>query len=223
MKVVWVVLIALGALLALGLVVFLLFRRGPDLSSYLPLKEPRLAHLDNERVLEVEFSGPADTIVQKAYGVLFKAYYSAKRGAKGPAMKPPKARYAALAELLSSPGALGAQGGGESGLKAGDWSGAVAIPVPEGFDLPEGKGVGQGMTARTAVWDYGEVAEILHLGPYETEAPTIRTLTDFISAQGLKIVGEHEEEYLRGPGMLFVAPKDYWTIIRYRVEKARNN
>ena len=221
MKVVWIVLIALGALLALGLIVFLLLRRGPDLSSYLPLKAPRVAHMDSERVLEVEFSGPADTIIQKAYGVLFKAYYAAKGSPKGPAMKPPKARYAALAELLASPGAQGALGGGESGLKAGDWSGAVAIPVPEGFALPEGKGAGQGMTARTAVWEYGEVAEILHLGPYETETATIRALNDFISAQGLKIVGEHEEEYLRGPGMPFVTPKDYWTIIRYRVEKAR--
>lgn len=27
-------------------------------------------------------------------------------------------------------------------------------------------------------------------------------------------------EYLRGPGMPFVSPKDYWTIIRYRVMKA---
>ena len=36
------------------------------------------------------------------------------------------------------------------------------------------------------------------------------------------MVGEHEEEYLRGPGMFSKGdPEKYLTIIRYRVKKAK--
>lgn len=218
MKAQWIILIVLGGLLVLGLAAYLAFRKGPDLSSYLPLKEPRLTRKEDERVLEVEFSGPADTIIPKAYSVLFKAYYGAKGSPKGPAMKPPKARYAALADF-----GLDARSVAE--LKAHDWSGAVAIPIPEGLALPdtkpEAEQVAAPLVAKTAVWEYGDVAEILHLGSYETEPPTIKKLLDFIAAQGYAIVGDHEEEYLKGPGMFGVSPKDYWTIVRYRVRKAR--
>jgi hypothetical protein len=112
---------------------------------------------------------------------------------------------------------------------AHDWKGAVAIPIPADLSVPEavpeGKPNAEGMFARAGTWDYGEVAEILHLGSYESESPTIAKLEGYIHAQGYRIVGEpatylHEEEYLKGPGMTFVSPKDYWTIIRYRVEKA---
>jgi effector-binding domain-containing protein len=65
------------------------------------------------------------------------------------------------------------------------------------------------------------VAEILHVGPYRTEQPDIERLLQFISANGYRAVGEHEEEYVKGPGMLFAGdPEQYLTIIRLRVEKA---
>ena len=52
------------------------------------------------------------------------------------------------------------------------------------------------------------------------ETPTIEKLKKFIDNNGYKIIGAHEEEYLRGPGMFFKGnPNKYWTIIRYRVEK----
>lgn len=57
------------------------------------------------------------------------------------------------------------------------------------------------------------VAEILHLGPYSAEGPTIKKLHAFIKAQKLRIAGPHEEVYLSRPG-----PKAK-TIIRYRVKK----
>ncbi len=57
------------------------------------------------------------------------------------------------------------------------------------------------------------VAEILHIGPYNAEEPTIKKLHAFISGQKLKIAGPHEEVYLSRPG-----PKAK-TIIRYAVKK----
>jgi effector-binding domain-containing protein len=215
MKAQWIVLIILGCLAVLGAAFFLVFKKGPDLSSYLPLKEPRISRRERERVLEVEFSGPAETVIKRAYSVLFKSYFGLKGSPKGPAMKPPKARYKTPAV---------AEGSADTRLKeflAHDWTGSVAIPIPEGLSVADRKADADGMVARVGTWEYGEVAEILHLGPYETEPPTIKRLLDFIGAKGYKTIGDHEEEYLKGPGMAMVSPRDYWTIIRYRVEKAR--
>jgi effector-binding domain-containing protein len=220
MKAQWLILIIVGCVLVLGLVFYLVSRKGPDLSSYLPLKEPRISRREKDRVLEVEFSGPADTVIKKAYALLFKTYFALKGSPKGPAMKPPKARY----EVPASKDQAGAKNSNEERLNefmAHDWKGSVAIPIPEGLAVGERKPNADGMVARVGTWDYGEVAEILHLGSYETEPPTIKKLQEYIDAAGYKVVGDHEEEYLKGPGMAMVKPKDYWTIIRYRVVKAK--
>ncbi|HET7838626.1 MAG TPA: hypothetical protein VFL04_02615 [Rectinemataceae bacterium] len=214
MKTQAIVLLGLVGLAVLGLLVWLFFLKGPDLRPYLGLKEPRARTMGPERVLEVEFSGPADTAIPQAFGQLFKTYYSLKGSPKGPAMKPPKARYRIPAD--SGPGA-------EERLrefKNHPWTGSVAIPLPDSVELPAEKAGAGGAVARVGTWDYGEVAEILHLGSYDTEPATIQRLEDFMKAKGLKPIGDHEEEYLKGPGMPLVSPKDYWTIIRYRVAKA---
>lgn len=57
------------------------------------------------------------------------------------------------------------------------------------------------------------VAEILYVGPYSSEDPTIRKLHGFITAQKYTISGPHEEVYLTRPG-----PKAK-TIIRYVITK----
>lgn len=58
------------------------------------------------------------------------------------------------------------------------------------------------------------------MGPYNAEQPDIERLLNFIKSQGYRVVGDHEEEYVKGPGMLFAGdPKNYLTIIRLRVER----
>ncbi|MEK7637305.1 MAG: GyrI-like domain-containing protein [Patescibacteria group bacterium] len=59
------------------------------------------------------------------------------------------------------------------------------------------------------------VAEILHIGPYSAEGPTIKKLNRFIALEGYRITGPHEEVYLSRPG-----PKGK-TIIRYRIKQKR--
>ena len=63
-------------------------------------------------------------------------------------------------------------------------------------------------------WEYGTVAEILHLGPYSEEGPTIERLHKFIEESGYEIAGVHEEEYLTRPDA-----KVQKTVIRYEVRK----
>jgi hypothetical protein len=76
------------------------------------------------------------------------------------------------------------------------------------------------MPVAIATWAYGDVAEILHVGSYSTEQPDIERLRAFIDSQGYRVVGDHEEEYVKGPGMIFAGdPDTYLTIIRLRVKK----
>lgn len=206
-----VAVIVAGALALIGLAVFLVMGKKPDLSSYLPLKEPRIVRKDREFVLEAKASGDSAVAVKQAFSALMKSYYSLKGVPKGgPAMKVPKARYV-FAIDLSMPATERFKA-----IEGQPWSVAAAIPVPEGTVLTE--------TARKAgatlgYWEYGDTAEILHLGSYDSETATIERLEAYIKDQGFTRAFDHEEEYLRGPGVGFVKPADYWTIVRYRVEK----
>lgn len=50
-------------------------------------------------------------------------------------------------------------------------------------------------------WEYGEVVEVLHVGPYDQEEPALAALREFVASQGYQVVDGHEEEYVRGPTM----------------------
>ncbi|MEW6104621.1 MAG: GyrI-like domain-containing protein [bacterium] len=94
------------------------------------------------------------------------------------------------------------------------------MPVSETAQLPDNFKQTPNMKIEIKEWEYGDVAEILHIGPYSEETPTIEKLHNFIKENGYKVIGEHEEEYLKGPGMFGKGnPKKYYTIIRLRVAK----
>ena len=60
------------------------------------------------------------------------------------------------------------------------------------------------------------------LVPIARNNPPIQRLTGFIAAHGYRAAGEHEEDYVRGPGMIFAGnPGNYLTIIRLHVEKVQ--
>ena len=48
-------------------------------------------------------------------------------------------------------------------------------------------------------WREGRCAQVMHIGPYSEERPTIERLHAFIAAQGLKPRGAHHEIYLGDP------------------------
>jgi len=62
----------------------------------------------------------------------------------------------------------------------------------------------------------GRVAQVLHLGPYATERPTIERLHAAIAEAGLRPRGRHHEIYLGIPGK--GAPEKLRTILRQPVE-----
>jgi hypothetical protein len=61
----------------------------------------------------------------------------------------------------------------------------------------------------------GRAAQILHIGPYSAEEPTIKKLHNFIAAQGLNLSGKHHEIYLSDPNRS--APERLKTIVRQPV------
>lgn len=61
-------------------------------------------------------------------------------------------------------------------------------------------------------YNEGLSAQILHVGPYGVEEPTIRLLHDYIAAEGYKRRGHHHEIYLSDPRR--TDPSKLKTIIR---------
>ena len=93
-----------------------------------------------------------------------------------------------------------------------EWLIIAGIPVPDDTrSLPQKE---PGTEVRLETWEYGTVAQVLHLGPYDQETQTIKRLHEFVAANGYEIVGPHEEEYLSRPDAEVTR-----TLIRYQVKK----
>ena len=167
------------------------------------LKQPKISTKKNQKMLVVEAKGDPNVIGGRAFGLVFQLYYSLQETPKGPIQDFPRARWP---ESLQSPKA--------------EWTGLYALPVPETVTQLPPYQPREGLKASLATWEYGEVAEILHLGPYSREEPTLKQLREFIREQGYVTIGGHEEEYIIGPTVNAKGdPEKDVTILRYQVQK----
>ncbi len=93
-----------------------------------------------------------------------------------------------------------------------EWTHIIGLPIPgDTTSLPQKVA---GTEVKLETWQYGTVAQILHLGAYDQEEATINRLHKFIEESGYEIAGIHEEEYLTSPDTKVVK-----TLIRYEVRK----
>ena len=93
-----------------------------------------------------------------------------------------------------------------------EWTHMIGLPIPEDTtSLPQKL---PDIEVKIETWHYGTVGQILHLGPYDQEGPTIERLHKFIEESGYEIAGDHEEEYLTRPDAKVVK-----TLIRYPLRK----
>lgn len=69
---------------------------------------------------------------------------------------------------------------------------------------------------RIGAFEEGRAAQIMHLGPYDAEAPTIERLHAGIAAAGLRARGAHHELYLGDPRRS--APARLRTLVRQPVD-----
>ena len=67
-------------------------------------------------------------------------------------------------------------------------------------------------------WSEGLCAQVMHIGPYAAEGPTIERLHTFIADQGLKMRGAHHEIYLGDPRT--AKPENLKTVLRHPVHPA---
>ena len=193
-KIFWSWLVA--AIVILSAAAFLL-RRQPDLSRYEELVQPRITNMNSQWMLVVRERGNPNLAAKHAFRLLFKTYYRYADKHEKKNFKAPRARWP-LINLQ------------DTSMKT--WEGQYGIPVSDSFPVPKEDGV------KLEKWEYGSTAEILHKGSYASEPATVQKLIRFIEDHRYQIIGEHEEEYLRGPGMFFRGnPGGYLTIIRYRV------
>lgn len=173
---------------------------GPDLDSYQTLLTPRITTIPDQTMLSVTVTGDPAITGKTAFSALFKTYFKLNKADRvGEAI--PRARWP---KSFDSP--------------RDEWVGIYGMPVAESVTaVPEHESA---VPLLVEKWAYGEVAEILHHGSYATETGTIERLYQFITDQGYRISGPHEEVYLKGPGMFGPGnPEKYQTIIRYQVEK----
>jgi hypothetical protein len=171
-----------------------------DLSEFDYLLTPQISDKPAQKMLVVEVKGDPNKSGKEAFGQLFKSFYALKKEYRTIKMAPPRARWPFSFNEPKE-----------------EWIGKYALPLPDEVEqLPQSDKISS--TMRLEIWYGGKVAEILHLGSYGKETATIEKLMAFIEAQGYQISGDHEEEYLKGPGMFSKGnPKKYRTIIRYEV------
>jgi hypothetical protein len=139
-----------------------------------------------------------ETVFKALYGAVYALKFALKKRGVEFKVAAPRARWFA--------------GEGWQDVPRDQWEAAWAIPVPNGTTELEQKL--PDVPVRLETWEYGTAAQILHIGTYAEEEPTIKRLHEFIAEQGYEIIGAHEEEYLSRPGA-----KTQKTEVRYQVAK----
>jgi hypothetical protein len=171
--------------------------------EYAYLDQPQISERPTERMLVVEAHGDPNRTAGPAIASLYKAFFSLHGKGLWLKMPAPRARWPQLPNTALA-----------------DLTGLFALPLPEGVDGLPAKPPTTHFPVRLETWEYGPVAEILHHGGYRNEGPTLARLYQYVTAQGYTLLGPHEEEYLKGPGMFGPGnAKTYLTILRYRVVK----
>lgn len=102
------------------------------------------------------------------------------------------------------------------------WKWAAMIMQPEFVTAPLVRGAQEQVLKKKGLPDVdqlefqafqeGRAAQILHIGPYSEEGPTLEKLHTFIAEQGGTPHGKHHEIYLSDPGK--TAPEKLKTIVR---------
>ncbi len=86
-----------------------------------------------------------------------------------------------------------------------------------GEELRKKKSIPQLANVRLCSFEDGLAAQVMHLGPYSAEGPTVERLHHFIAENGYELRGKHREIYLSDPNR--TAPEKMRTIIRQPIRR----
>jgi hypothetical protein len=206
----------------------------PDLRKrlaplYSPPTHPVLVDVPELGYLAVDGRGaPPDdaaedtTEFQQAFGVLYPVVYTIKFALK---------REGTIVPILPLEALWFSRDDGSFDMNASreDWGWRALLPVsdevtPEVFEravaeVRRKKGDLPMLSAvRLIRWEEGRCAQVMHVGPYAAEPPTIEALHAFIAKSGLKPRDAHHEIYLGDPRQ--ADPAKLRTVLRQPVERA---
>ena len=107
-----------------------------------------------------------------------------------------------------------------------DWTMMIVVPDQVTLRIVEDaraaaakkKGTAAVGEVRLERYAEGRCAQVLHVGPYSAEGPTIAALHAFISGRGYVLSGKHHEIYVGDPRR--AAPEKLRTIVRQPVAPA---
>jgi hypothetical protein len=199
---------AVVVVIVAAVAIFFFMLPRPDVTEYEALKTPRIVSMPAQKMIEIVTRGVPNKVLQNVFSELFGAYFAIKDTPKGPDQSAPRLR-CFLNENIDV--------AFTSDSESIDMQ--IGLPIPDSVTTLAGSTSAAEGKPRIGTWEYGDTAEILHIGPYDKETPTIKTLLDYIDKQGYAPVGIHEEEYVIGPGSFGVSPEKYYTVIRYPLKK----
>ncbi len=161
--------------------------------------DPQIVEMPAQRMAVVYTTGDPSGVAPKAFEALYGSVYTLKfaRKKEGHDFKVgmPRSRWPKQFEP-----------------PVAEWVGIWGVPVPD--DVTEVPQKAPGMQVKVETWEYGTMAQVMHIGPYDQEEPTIQRLREFVAANGYEFAGPHEEQYCSRP-----TAKVIKTIIRYPVRK----
>lgn len=164
---------------------------------------PETVNLPDRRMLTVTTVGDPTTVGDSAFSALYGTAYTTKFKVYKP--KGLLVTFGKLCALWP-----------DAHLKDRNlWTGIWGVPVPDFFAENDLIQKDSKIKVSLETWEGGEYAQILHVGPYSEEGPTVLKLHEYIEKQGIQmkdVPGIHEEEYLTSPDAKVVK-----TIIRYRI------
>ena len=187
-------------------------------SLYFPSpKEPVIVDVPSLQFAMVDGTGAPDsgTGFQEAIGALYGVAYTAKFAAKKEGIR--DVMVMPLEGLFWSEGSDIFEPADRKG-----WHWTLMLMEPPSmtrklFDasvqqLRERKNPPGLSRVRLERWREGPAAQILHIGPYAAETPTIQRLHAFIRENGYRVSGKHHEIYMGNPQRS--APEKLKTVVR---------
>lgn len=190
-----------------------------DKNYYLAKEEPRLVEVNSYNYLSINgVSAPEDSLFNNSIEAIYAVANDIRNSRKEqgfdfliPIME---CQWWAESDLLFEQ------------VARAEWHWNILIPMPEFVTKDEVEESIQNVMAIDNLSMAGELqfgpinegrsVQILHIGSYDEEAPTLEKLFKFVDDQGLKIDGKHHEIYLSDPGKTETSKLK--TILRYPVK-----
>ena len=190
--------------------------------DYTAKQQPLILRVTPSHYLAIDGHGaPGGDDFSQKMGALYGMAYTIKFGCKA------RGQDFVVSKLEGLWWIDGVEGYDFNGKSPDNWSWRILIRQPD-FVTPSDreeaiktlhrkKKEGPFEEVRLELFDEGEVVQILHVGPYAEETPTIMKMHEYAEEQGYQLDGLHHEIYLSDP--FKTEPSKLKTILRHPVKK----